>query len=80
MARTLEKARAIYDTELVSSFLEGKDEGRSEGRNEGRSEGEINKAIEVARNLLKRGMGDQEIMEITGLSSEQVREIRAERQ
>ena len=68
VARTLEKARAIYDTELVSSFFEGKDEG------------EITAKTEVVINLLKRGMDDREIMEITGLSSEQVRGIRAERQ
>ena len=64
MALALEKAQAIHDTEIVSSFLDGKDEGRIEG------------IYCVAQNLLKRKRSIEEIMEDTGLSREEVENLK----
>ncbi|HEL9634817.1 TPA: hypothetical protein U0K44_001688 [Streptococcus suis] len=62
--------------ELESSFLRGrrngKEEGRLEGLAEGRLEGSIQKSLEVAQRLLNRGLGIEDVLEITGLTSEQL--------
>ncbi len=76
MAEALEKAQAIYDTELVSSYLDGRDEGRAEGeargRAEGRAEGEASGIVKTARAMLSDGMLPDIIAKYTGLSREQI--------
>jgi hypothetical protein len=47
-------------------------EGKRQGREEGREEGEKNKAIEIARNGLRKGLSVDDVAEITGLSIEEV--------
>ncbi|MDE6870847.1 MAG: hypothetical protein K2O58_04180, partial [Bacteroidales bacterium] len=46
--------------------------GREEGREQGRKEGESQAKLEIARALKARGMSDEEITEITGLSKEDI--------
>lgn len=62
--------------ELESSFIRGrrngKEEGRLEGLAEGRLEGSIQKSLEVAQRLLNRGLDIEDVLEITGLTSEQL--------
>ncbi|MDW8751540.1 hypothetical protein Q7W34_08940 [Streptococcus suis] len=53
--------------ELESSFIRG----RRNGKEEGRLEGSIQKGLEVAQRLLNRGLGIEDVLEITGLTSEQ---------
>ena len=72
VALAIERAQAIHDAEIVSSFLDGKDEGRAEGRTEGRTEG----IYAVVRNLLKRNRPIDEIMEDTGLTREEVEKLK----
>lgn len=50
--------------ELESSFIRGRRNGKEEGRLEGR--------LEVAQRLLNRGLGIEDVLEITGLTSEQL--------
>ncbi|HEM5998615.1 TPA: hypothetical protein U2B30_002076 [Streptococcus suis] len=50
--------------ELESSFIRGRRNGKAEGRLEGR--------LEVAQRLLNRGLGIEDVLEITGLTSEQL--------
>ena len=45
-----------------------KNKGREEGLEEGRDQGKL----ETAKNLLKRGMGIDEIVDVTGLSKEDI--------
>ncbi len=63
--RGLEKGRA-------EGWLEGKAEGRAEGRAEGKAEGKA----EVAKTMLLRGMDEDLISELTGLSAEDVEKLR----
>lgn len=54
--------------ELESSFLRGRRNGKEEGLAEGRLEGRL----EVAQRLLNRGLDIEDVLEITGLTSEQL--------
>ena len=57
---------------------EGRDEGEHIGETRGRAEGEANKAISIVKNLLKMGVNTmKQISEITGLSQEKLRELKA---
>jgi len=51
-------------------------EGMLRGRQEGLYEGLINARLETARNMKKRGMENQFIAEMTGLSLEEVQKMR----
>lgn len=78
---------------FASKFLEGKDLdmvreelkmtelGKSlieEGKREGEKEGEKKKAIEVAKNAIKKGLDNETISELTGLSINEIEAIRVE--
>ena len=54
----------------------GLEKGRLEGRQEGRSEGERNAALKIARTMLQNGMDRATVVSMTGLSEEQLAEIR----
>lgn len=54
---------------------EAKDEGRVEGRIEGRVEGRVEALKTMARKLLLKGMNIDEIVEITGLSKEEIENL-----
>ena len=51
---------------------EGRKEGREEGREEGRTEGARQKALEIARKMKEQGVPDESIIEITGLTKEEL--------
>ena len=55
---------------------EGREEGRKEGRKEGREEGKKEEKKQIALNLLKISMPDQSIAEITGLSLEDIIQLK----
>lgn len=54
---------------------EGLAEGRAEGLEEGRAEGAMDKALNVAREMLADGMPSYKIAKYTGLSVEQVEDL-----
>lgn len=54
--------------ELESSFIRG----RNRGKEEGRLEGSLQKSLDVAQKLLSRGLDIEDVLEITGLTSEQL--------
>lgn len=56
---------------------EGREEGRKEGRKEGREEGKKEEKKQIALNLLKISMPDQSIAEITGLSLEDIIQLKS---
>ncbi|HEL1969414.1 TPA: hypothetical protein TYI23_001594 [Streptococcus suis] len=62
--------------ELESSFIRGrnrgKEEGRAEGLEKGLEEGILQKSLDVAQKLLARGLDIKDVLEITGLTSEQL--------
>ena len=50
---------------------DGYEEGREEGRREGREEGHR----EIARNLKGKGMSPEDIAEVTGLTTEEIKAL-----
>ena len=73
------KAVDDYYSGLYGSYVEGEEKGiakgRVEGRAEGRAEGELSKGLTVARNLLAMGMSWSQIMQATGLTEEQLKQL-----
>jgi len=63
------------DTSREEGREEGRIEGREEGRKEGRLEGERNKQIEIAKNMLNKGLDIKMISEITGLSLKEIKSL-----
>ena len=68
----------LYDKEqieqkVLNTRLKG---ARLEGIEEGKKEGEKNKSIEIAKNMLKKDMGISDIIEITGLTEGQIKELK----
>ena len=62
---------------LTPLMSDARREGRAKGRAEGRAEGELSKGLTVARNLLAIGMSWPQIMQITGLTEEQLRQLKS---
>ena len=83
------KAVDDYYSGLYGSYVEGEKKGiakgraearaeaRAEGRVEGRAEGELSKGLAVARNLLAMGMSWSQIMQVTGLTEDQLKPLQA---
>ena len=59
-------------------YEEGIEEGRIEGRAEGRVEGRKEEKIEIAKNLLSLNMTAENISKATGLSKEEIEQLREE--
>ena len=55
---------------------EGRIEGRIEGREEGRQEGQLQKAAIGVKNMINKGMNDEDIAEILEVSMDFIRDIR----
>ena len=57
---------------------EGMEKGRAEGREEGRAEGMNLRSLEIARKMLTKGMDEASIMDMTGLTAEEIKLLKAE--
>ena len=51
--------------------------GMEKGRAEGMAEGELSKGLEVARNLLAMGMSWTQIIQATGLTEDQLKQLQS---
>ena len=67
------KAVDDYYSGLYGSYVEGEEKGIVKGR----AEGELSKGLTVARNLLAIGMSWPQIMQITGLTEEQLKQLKS---
>ncbi len=59
------RAKTLRDK--ISALNEAERKGIKKGREEGRKEGEKNKAIEIAKSLIKLGLDKESISKSTGL-------------
>ena len=70
------------DTAKRKGIAEGKEigmkEGMEKGREEGRAEGMNLRSLEIARKMLAKGMDEASIMDMTGLTSEEIKLLKAE--
>ena len=62
---------------LAEGRAEGRAEGLAEGRAEGRAEGELSNGLKVARNLLAMGMSWTQIIQATGLTEDQLKQLQS---
>ena len=65
--RELYEMRAKTLRDKISALNEAERKGLKKGREEGRKEGEKNKAIEIAKSLIKLGLDKESISKSTGL-------------
>ena len=63
---------------MKEGMEKGREEGRAEGREEGREEGMNLRSLEIARKMLTKGMDEASIMDMTGLTAEEIKLLKAE--
>ena len=72
----------FVDTAKREGIAEGKEigmkEGMEKGREEGRAEGMSLRSLEIARKMLAKGMDEASIMDMTGLTAEEIKLLKAE--
>ena len=80
----IKNMRDIYATRkfdekrgMEKGMAKGRAEGLAEGRAEGRAEGELSKGLTVARNLLAMGMSLTQIIQATGLTEDQLKQLQS---
>ena len=76
----IKNMRDIYATRKFDEkrgMEKGMAKGRAEGLAEGRAEGELSKGLEVARNMLAIGMSWSQIMQATGLTEDQLKQLQS---
>jgi len=66
----------VVDTSFDKGKVEGKVEGKAEGKAEGKVEGKEERNLEIALQMKAKGMDINLIAEITGLSIEEVKDLR----
>ena len=71
MEEGMEKGRA-------EGMEEGRAEGIEKGRAEGMEEGMSQRSLEIARKMLAKGMDEASIMDMTGLTAEEIKLLIAE--
>lgn len=71
--------RSLFDTSRDDGYVEGhvngRIEGLKEGRAQGREEGRVEERLSIARNLKSLGLGAEQIIEATGLTEQQIKEL-----
>ena len=72
----IKNMRDIYATRKFDE-KRGMEKGRAEGMAEGMVKGELSKGLEVARNLLAMGMSWSQIIQATGLTEDQLKQLQS---
>ena len=69
------------DTAKREGIAEGKEigmkEGMEKGREEGRAEGMNLRSLEIAKKMLAKGMDEASVMDMTGLTAEEIKLLKA---
>ena len=71
MEEGMEKGRA-------EGIEKGRAEGIEKGMEKGRAEGMSQRSLEIARKMLAKGMDEASIMDMTGLTAEEIKLLKAE--
>ena len=74
--------RTLLDDRYQKGMEEGMEKGRAEGRAEGIAEGieegMSQRSLEIARKMLAKGLDEASIMDMTGLTAEEIKLLKAE--
>ena len=69
-----------YELDLQDARIEGKEEGIAEGieigRNEGLKDGRYEMAVLITENMMKQGLTPEQTAALTGLTVDEVEELR----
>ena len=65
------------DTARREGIAEGMEKGMKQGMEKGMKQGMKQRSLEIARKMLAKGMDAASVMEITGLSAEQMQQLKA---
>jgi len=65
------------DTAKREGIAEGMEKGMKQGMEKGMKQGLEQRSLEIARKMLAKGMDAASVMEITGLSAEQMQQLKA---
>ena len=71
------KAADDYYGVLMSYYMNGIDEGEAKGFAKGEAKGSYQKSLDIAKKMLLKGMDDDSIMELTGLTHEQLHQLKS---
>ena len=71
------KAADDYYGVLMSYYMNGIDEGVAKGVAKGEARGSYHKSLDIAKKMLLKGMDDDSIMELTGLTHEQLHQLKS---
>ena len=66
---------ALVDEEKAKSLKEGIEAGKAQGLQEGKTQGLQQSKIEIAKKMLSKGMPLDLIVEMTGLSEEEIKKL-----
>ena len=69
---------SVERTLIDDSYQKGKEEGMKKGRAEGKEEGMSQRSLEIARKMLAKGMDEASVMDMTGLTAEEIKLLKAE--
>ena len=70
--------RTLLDDRYQKGMEEGMEKGRAEGMEKGIEEGMSQRSLEIARKMLAKGMDEASIMDMTGLTAEEIKLMKAE--
>ena len=68
----------FVDTAKREGIAEGMEKGMEIGLEKGREEGMNLRSLEIARKMLAKGMDEASIMDMTGLTAEEIKLLKAE--
>ena len=63
---------------MEKGMKQGMEKGMKQGMKQGMEKGLEQRSLEIARKMLAKGMDAASVMEITGLSAEQMQQLKAE--
>ena len=69
---------SVERTLLDDRYQKGMEKGMEKGRTEGIEEGMSQRSLEIARKMLAHGMDETSIMDMTGLTAEEIKLLKAE--
>ena len=69
---------SVERTLIDDSYQKGKEEGMEKGIAEGMEKGMNLRSLEIARKMLAKGMDEASVMDMTGLTAEEIKLLKAE--
>ena len=68
--------RTLIDDSYQKGKEEGMEKGIEKGRAEGKEEGMNQRSLEIARKMLAKGMDEAMVMDLTGLTAEEIKQMK----